>query len=345
MPTFNPTTLTLLREHSGLSQRALSTVPSLGLTASTLSKYESGVNHPSEDVLIKLANHFGVMPDFFTRSCDNFTDGLIFHRSHSALNASNRSKIEAEARLQAIDALDICRKHHIVTDVLPRNGRSPQEMAKALRQQWRIPAGPLSNVFAILETHNVLLIEFDFGTDLLDGFFLDSASSVICLVVNSNPALPPDRRRFSVLHELGHALLAKDMFPGKEAEDEANAFAAEFLAPAEDIKADLSGVKTMGHFLSLKSKWGMSIAALARRGRDLKLYSEATYRRICIFLSSKGLRKEEPSCGLHQEKAGLLPNLLAKEFQNQAEPWKKLFLSQETFRRRYSHIIDHKEDK
>ncbi len=337
---FNPGLLTLVRERSGLSQGDLGKVAGMNLKQATISKYESGIATPSAEVIEKFASFFGYLPAFFFQSSELVVDGLVYHRKRASLPSRKRGQIEAEARLRALDALYLCRECGIHSDLLPREGRTPLGMANDLRKYWNIPAGPLENVFNLLEEHGIVILEFDFKTDLLDGFFMSLSGDVVCLAVNSNPAFPPDRRRFSVLHELGHALLSSDMFPGKEAEVEANMFAAEFLAPAEDIRKELNPPINLQRLYSLKATWGMSMAAILRRAKDIGRCSDAQYRRACIFMNSKGFRKKEPLCGVLDEKCSLLSNMFRTVFHGVKQPWERFYMLRSTFDERYGKILE-----
>ena len=76
---------------------------------------------------------------------------------------------------------------------------------------------------------------------------------------------PPDRLRFSTAHELGHLVLdhAAQRAPGAREEQEANAFAAAVLMPAELLREQY--VKCDRNFERLCRKFGSSGAAMGRR--------------------------------------------------------------------------------
>lgn len=60
------------------------------------------------------------------------------------------------------------------------------------------------------------------------------------------PSIPADRRHFTLAHELGHALLHREAFPGKEAEIQADRFAAELLLPESSAKLEMSSKYAFG---------------------------------------------------------------------------------------------------
>lgn len=74
-----------------------------------------------------------------------------------------------------------------------------------------------------------------------------------------------EKTRWVLAHELGHLYLhAGRALVSEESEEEASAFASELLAPMEEIAKNLPSVVTLATLLELKSKWGVSLAALIR---------------------------------------------------------------------------------
>lgn len=84
-----------------------------------------------------------------------------------------------------------------------------------------------------------------------------------------NQGLPPDRERFTLMHEVGHLVMHQT--PVEDQEQQANRFAGEFLAPAEEIRPFLGGltVRQFSKLAQLKQEWGLSMAALIQRALDL----------------------------------------------------------------------------
>ena len=104
-----------------------------------------------------------------------------------------------------------------------------------------------------------------------------------------------ERGRMDAAHELGHLLLHRDgRVCGQEAEAEANAFASAFLLPKDTISRELPRTPDLHRLLALKPRWGVSVAALVRRGFGLGIYSEWQYKSAFIELSRRGWRSGEP---------------------------------------------------
>ena len=115
--------------------------------------------------------------------------------------------------------------------------------------------------------------------------------------------------RFDSAHELGHLVMHHDTEPGSHAvERQANAFAAEFLAPARAIADQLPRRADWAALLELKRTWGISIQALLYRARSLGVMHDHVYRRSVTELSARGWRTQEPG----DEGDAEQPLLLAK---------------------------------
>ena len=242
----------------------------------------------------------------------------------------------------AFDAIRICEACKIVPNLIHRDKMKPETAAKELRKAWHIPKGPIDNLVSAMEQNGIIVIAFDFGTDLLDGFFLPAKTQpeFICIALNSNSAFSPDRQRFTLAHELGHAILHRHEFPEmKVAEDEANTFASEFLLPSEEIKKELAVPLTFTNLKHLKIKWRVSMGALARRARDVEAATVTAYRRTSIFLSSCGYRKHEPDFGLKHEKPTLIDSLMCSLLEHGENLDDLLLLSPPRLSARYPNVF------
>ena len=74
-----------------------------------------------------------------------------------------------------------------------------------------------------------------------------------------------ERTRWTVAHEVGHIVLhhrRAKTYDGATAEDEANWFANELLAPVAVLREELPAVITLFSLLDAKAKWGISLGAL-----------------------------------------------------------------------------------
>lgn len=82
----------------------------------------------------------------------------------------------------------------------------------------------------------IFVVVADFMTPHLDSFTFHhiKRSGAACRMIFLNKQAPADPRRFTLTHELGHAVMRTT--DSSDMEDEANRFAAEFLMPEAGIK-------------------------------------------------------------------------------------------------------------
>lgn len=296
-----PRMVTLVRESMGMTQLALA--EAAGLTQGYISKVESSLLPLTGDNLLKVADALKCPVDLLVD--DTPVQGLevtcMHHRRrHSKINASTKRRIEALTHLTRVSVEGLLRGIELVPDTelhrldLDMFDGDPAAAAQAVRAAWRVPSGPIPNVIEVLESVGIVVVArtlFTKAQDAVSTWPRDGGRPPIMVV---NLGLPADRQRFTTSHELAHILL--HTFPEDDQEKQADAFAAEFLAPAEEIAPQLAGLTT-GDFprlIQLKTQWGMSIAALIRRAHDLGEITDRQYRQFQIRLNQLGWKQVEP---------------------------------------------------
>lgn len=224
---------------------------------------------------------------------------LHHRRRHSKLTAAKKRQIEAVTNLTRITVEGLARGIEIVPDArLHRididSVGDPAEIARMVRAAWRVPSGPIGNLTRLLEAGGIVVVQRALGTaaqDAVSTWPVDIDQPPVIVV---NTGLPPDRYRYTLAHELGHMIM--HILPSDTQEEEADTFASELLAPAEEIAPELAGLRTRDfpRLLALKTRWGMSMAALIRRAKDVEAISERQYREFWVQLSQLGWRTREP---------------------------------------------------
>ena len=149
----------------------------------------------------------------------------------------------------------------------------------------------------LLEDAGVLVVESDFGSPKFDGFSVFERNTGLPPTVFLNQAPPGDRERFTLAHELGHLVLHTGLDvtkPERDVEAEADRFAAEFLAPAADIKGHLGRI-TLADLARLKLHWKISMGSLLMCADRLGRITPSQKRRLWMEMSSLGYRTKEPN--------------------------------------------------
>ena len=165
----------------------------------------------------------------------------------------------------------------------------------------------------LLEAAGVFVVVEDFRDPEIDAVTL-RASQYHPHLVYVNAALPPDRMRMTLAHELGHLVMdAMTLVSPAEAERRAMTFAAEFLAPIEDIGFDLDrvSVRTIHELDELRMHWGVHVSSLVVRARERGVLSDYQYRSMFRLLNETG-RIYGPRPGVAEEHPQLTKSVLGQ---------------------------------
>jgi Zn-dependent peptidase ImmA (M78 family)/transcriptional regulator with XRE-family HTH domain len=297
MNEFNPEMLILARESRGLNQTQLAELVSV--KQGTISKVESGALIPSPDIVEKFSEKLNYPIALFFQSdrVYGFNSTIFFHRKRQALSDKLLRKLHAHVNLirmrvarllRSTDISTNCRFHRIDPSEYKN---SVETVAQLVRSTWLIPPGPVRNVMASIEDAGGIVCTMDFQTRQIDAISEWVQPFPPIFVVNSSSEMTGDRLRLTLAHEIGHAIMHQ--FPSPNMETEANAFAAEFLMPAREIKPSLYEL-TFAKLMDLKSYWKVSMAALVQRAADLKTISGDQKKYMFINLGRRGWRLREP---------------------------------------------------
>lgn len=267
----------------------------LGVTQATLSRYEHNEREPDEAMLEKLSIALGVSVPFLLHPFK--LQGAIAADAHmrrqKTTKASDWKRLEAQLNLLRMRSAFLFERVSITAEnqvpTFDPDETSPEEAARLVRAQWRMPIGPVRNLTLWLEVAGVLVMQQDFGTHRIDGVCQWAAESPVVLV---NEGLPTDRRRWTLAHELGHLVL-HTQYVDLDVEDQANAFASEFLMPEHLIKPVLR-TPTIPRLIELKMEWGVSMQALFMRAVALKLATRDDQTRFFKMMNARGWKRQEP---------------------------------------------------
>jgi len=285
--------LTVARKARGWSQEDLAEAAKVSQGA--LSRYETGARIPEDDVLPRLAAALGVT--------ERFLHSAGKYRGAMAVDAHMRRRATAKPTVwrQLEARLNMYRMHtYLLFQHVSLRSESriptfdpidtpPATVARLVRMQWRMPIGPVQNLIQWLEAAGCIIIEEDFGTPRVDGLSQWIDDYPVILI---NLRAPTDRKRLTLAHETGHLCLHANEVT-EELEQEANAFAAEFLLPQEVIRPQLRNL-TLGKLHDLKREWGVSMQALIERAWDLEVITREQRMNFYKKLSYYGWRTQEP---------------------------------------------------
>lgn len=308
----------LAREARGLTQTSLAKL--LNLSQAQVSKFEQGLKSVDNELLNKLSKTLDYPVKFFLQNHRIYVPGIGFDRNRKSLGVNKRKMIDANVNIQRMHVQNLLSAVELVSEKIPRldefaNEFTPQEpelVARAVREFYKLPRGPIENLTKTLENAGIFIIHTDFDTSKQDGMTFQAPEVPAIIFLNNN--LSPDRLRFTVAHELGHIVMHE--MPTQESEEQADRFASEFLLPSDQIKDDFlnSNIRKMQLYKlqNLKNKWGVSFQTLIRKALDLKMITAKQRQHFYVQMSRSGYsRNYEPDCGLQKERPYLFRNLIA----------------------------------
>ena len=242
---FNPEMLSLARRCRAISQAQLAELSAV--SPASVSRYEMGTLPVTDTNLSRLAAALRYPPNFFCRkpTLIGAMGGAIFHRKQQSLPTKKLYQAHALAESRRLEITTMLESLDITPAPLPEYPvdlfeDDPEKIARSVRAAMSIPPGPVFNVTETLERNGCMVVGHDFGTNQIDGFSQRPKYPPGFLHVNSQ--LPPDRWRWTLAHELGHLVMHfEPMASRREVEDQANLFAAEFLAPIRAVEEFLNG--------------------------------------------------------------------------------------------------------
>lgn len=293
---FNRAMLQVARAARGFTQGELA--ERAGVTQALISKLENGLtSDPSPDTVTALSLSLNLPTAFFY--CAEKPHGLppFHYRKRSKLGKKALDKIEADINLRRMHLARLLTSYEVNSTRdfpsidLDKMQWTPQQAAEYLRGYWMIPRGPIENLTEIVERAGAIIIQLDFDTSLLDALSFRLPGMPPLIFMNS--AVPGDRYRFTLAHELAHLVLHNHPETEEQMEEQADEFSAELLMPAREIRSYLSQ-PSLGKLARVKAYWKVSIKALIVQCSRLKLITPSQYTGLNVNYSKAGYSRGEP---------------------------------------------------
>lgn len=293
---FNRAMLQVARAARGFTQGDLA--KRSGVTQAAISKLEHGLTHePTREVVGAIANALGYPESLLY--CDEKPHGLpqFHYRKRARLGAKALHMIESEINLRRIHIARMLQSYEVEAEYslpaidLDREQIDPRGAAQRLRAFWMVPRGPIESLTELVERAGVIVVQMDFGTNLLDALSFRLPGMRPLIFINKN--VPGDRYRFTLAHELGHLIIHNHPEDDDIMERQADDFAAELLMPRAEIRPYLSR-PSLGKLARVKAHWKVSIKALIVQTARMKLITEGQYKGLNVNYSKAGYTRGEP---------------------------------------------------
>ena len=287
------------RELSGLSKTELA--DKLHVSVPAVAQWESGVKYPSVENLAFLADALEVPAAMLLRPLplNIRSKGVITFRAWKTAR-TRRANYQAERLVELFAEVFFWLDERVsFPEVdLPdlHSVRDPEEAAAACRRAWGLGDRPLLKLGELLESKGIALGDASFNDHRFDAFscIIDGRPFIML----GNDKKDRARSRFDACHELAHLILHQHLTeleltePATLAriESEAHEFASAFLMPSATFSQDVLDTSLNG-FLKLKSKWAVSVQAMAVRAHDLHILRDEQYRQLFRQMGAKQWRK------------------------------------------------------
>lgn len=297
MPDINHRLLRLAREAQGSTQKRLSEIS--GVAQGSISKYEKGLQVPSESQLDALAGALAYPTAFFEQL--EARPAAVLYRTRSLRSAKLEAQVRARlnlVRLVVARMLDDISVEFVTRFPEPdQTYGGPEQAAAALRAGWGVPPGPIESISDLIEAAGGVVVRVDLGTDQAVAAYLHPLGDQLRWFFINTRVLAGDRVRFSLAHELGHAILHEaSLIPDtRDAENHANRFGGAFVLPDQDLLAELPRRRLQLHdLLALKRQFGVSMQTVAMCAHHAGAISRDELTRLYRELSYRGWRAQEP---------------------------------------------------
>jgi Zn-dependent peptidase ImmA (M78 family)/DNA-binding XRE family transcriptional regulator len=306
------------RKAAGMSLRDLGA--QVGLTHAAIKKYEDEQATPPSSTLLKLARALNVRTEYFFRP-ETVALDRIEYRKRNSLPKKRLAAIEHEVidQIERRIELENLFPSPPVVPFAPVTGLPTlvsdlaqiEAAAEAVRQDWDLGYDPIPDLIDVFETHGIRVFMIDANADPKFDGLAASVNQMPIIVVGSN--WPGDRQRFTLAHELGHLMLADRLADGIDGEVACNRFAGAFLIPRQSVMQELGAHRNYiepKELALLKEEFGLSMAGILYRARDLGIVSPAWRNDQAKLFRIKGWHLTEPGKPYPPEKAHIFEQLV-----------------------------------
>lgn len=286
------------RNAANLSTRALAQLlkdKGYAVSHVTISKYERDEFSPANPTLQAIAEITGKELRWFETFALHLS-GLRF-RSLKTISAREKNAFSADALrwLRLYAHLHDMMHEEFKRDlqVSARLSDKGRELAKRVRETYKLKDYPIPSVSRMLENSGIRVIQLD-GRRGIDAFAARLGEHKVVVV---NCYLPPDRMRLTLAHELAHVLFEDcnhdRAVDHDDVEHRAFEFASHLLMPDSVLK-DAFETKSLVRLVQYKERYGISLAAMVFRATRSNLISDRVATMLWREFSKLGWRKNEP---------------------------------------------------
>lgn len=279
-----PDRLKNARKMNGLSLQDLSDSLGNSLSKQALNRLETGELKPDSEILSQLCKALKVTLDYFFKD-NSVTLEHVEFRKLQKLPVKEQEKVKGRT-------IEFLERYFEIENLLGLNNALPftpksykvqtfddaEKAAISMRYELlKIGNDPIFNIYEMLEENNIKVFKttvdksFSGMSTIIDG-------KVGVIVFNDSDEIPLVRKRFTLLHELGHLFMDLEGIEEKLSERFCDAFAGAMLLPSEKVMEYFGGkrIKVYTNELKMiKRYFGISLSAIMYRAKSLDLISDS----------------------------------------------------------------------
>jgi Zn-dependent peptidase ImmA (M78 family)/DNA-binding XRE family transcriptional regulator len=301
LPKAIPERIREARESRGLTPEDFAEL--LNVSRQAVAQFETGQISPSGEVMAKIIAITAQPPLFFLTPRERARTGMPFWRSLKRMEQHHRRRIarrlewarDIAAYVDRFIELPNVNLPNVEFDVEFATAEEIERAAEALRDHWKLGRVRIRNLASVLEENGIVLVRETVECPDMDAVscWQGGRPFILCASeINSGP-----RSTYNLAHELGHVLLHAGVEVSSynliKIEKQANRFAGALLLPRETFSQEVLGT-SVSYFESLKKRWGVAIAAMAYRCKDLKIFNENQFSYLMRQMNARRIRKIEP---------------------------------------------------
>jgi Zn-dependent peptidase ImmA (M78 family) len=268
------------RKSASLSLRALA--EKVGVSQTTIAKYEKEQSTPDSTMLMKLAKALGVKSSFFFRTNNYQLENIEYRKRDipnkvlNSINAKILNFVEKRFELEELYPVAISKKFEIPQGLPSQINYlyEIEEVANKVRNAWNLGEDPIADLSDILELQGIKVFMIDEN--------VDNSFDGLTAMVNGSPIIVIGkcwsgvRQRFTLAHELGHLIVRGRLGVEIDEERASNRFAGAFLLPKKALIDRLGNKRKsieIAELALLKEEFGVSMQVGFIRANQLKIIS------------------------------------------------------------------------
>lgn len=243
-----------IRVRRGLTQQDLA--KRAGASQGFISALESGRSPLNSDLAGILAGALDSLPELLRKPAPN---PLILQRLQGSLPARTVKLVVADLALAHFHVRQLLGSPsaNVLRDT---RAASPTDHARAFRETWRVPPGPVKDMIRLVEEHGIVCLWRE--TSAIHTGAVGSWAHGEHPVIFLGRELSPRAARVELAREIGRA--AMQHLPAPPTADEVDTFAEEFLLPERDVAWSRFGALDWSRAGLLEEEWGVPPAVLLR---------------------------------------------------------------------------------